>query len=444
VVILLIIAALASIFAVSGRLGQDLSIDEPFTAMALHQDRIAFHKTLTVDNLPAYYGLLHGWVALVGASDWGMRSLSVAVYAMAVVVVGLTAAELADTPAAVLAALFMACSTKLGLSHAATARPYALLGCLAAMALWLHVRLVDRPSLGVAITAVVVHTLGLFTHPSYALMIGACVLGPLAVATHWRDRGRAFLPLLSLAVYLGLWWPVVALGLVPRFWTVAPRSARRAWVCICVVGLSALAAAILISLTLKPIYAAGRTPMLILPAASVAFGVILTRGRSTLLPVAVAAWLLVDAVWYTAVSARGPDPAPSAASLRAVLSVARCGDRIVATGYAFAAVSYFAGRVGVPACLRIDAFPADVREHPAYFDVARFISHPEGAREEAQQLVATVPPGGRLWVFGDRDGYGSEAAELLDHVGLPLEQTLPLVGTGFSVVRLYARPADER
>jgi len=48
--------------------------------------------------------------------------------------------------------------------------------------------------------------------------------------------------------------------------------------------------------------------MPLLPAASVAVGVILTRGGSTLLPLAVAAWLLVDAVWYTAVSALGARP----------------------------------------------------------------------------------------------------------------------------------------
>jgi len=96
-----------------------------------------------------------------------------------------------------------------------------------------------------------------------------------------------------------------------------------------------------------------------------------------------------------------------------VLSIARCGDRIVAIGYAFAALSYFAGR-GMPGCLRSTRSPSTCGSTP-HTSTSAVISHPAGAREEAQQLVATVPFGERLWVFGSYDGYSSEAAGLLDH-----------------------------
>lgn len=92
-----------------------------------------------------YYLALHYWIAALGDSVPAMRALSVLAMAAAAAFVALTARDLAGTAAATAAGLVFAVVPSVS-RFAQEGRFYALAVCFAALATWLLVRALDRPS----------------------------------------------------------------------------------------------------------------------------------------------------------------------------------------------------------------------------------------------------------------------------------------------------------
>ena len=481
---LVAIAALAVTLAILGRAGQDFSNDEPFTALMLEKSATELRDVFVDDNIPLWYVLLRPWRALFGDTEWGLRSLSLAFYALVVIVTGVAGRRLAGPAAGLMAAWLVATSARIGLRFAATARPYALVCALAAGAIAGHLFLLGETShprrharLLVA-GLLLVHLAGLFTQPLYAFFAAACAIGSLVLSPDRRGVMVATLPLAAIGLYVALWWQTLtATFLLPTTswmtragltdliagflalwgwrngWVLAGAilalllvrrgawrevSTRGWYFCLAVAVLTI--AGMFIASGSKPVYSAASSPIVILPALALAIAVALDRLGSPRLTAVLALLVLSSAAAYAVEGIRSPDPAPSGASVAAVSREIQCGDRVVAAGVAFAPVSWYARRSGLPSCVSIEAFPQEVSHHPGWFDAASPAFRRPEFLAEAGSLAASLPPEARLWVFAADRGAGAEMTELLDDVpSLQLERRLPLAGTYFDHVRVYRR-----
>ena len=127
------IALAAVTAALAARWSHSLSVDEPFTALAVGQPHAALLDTLRHDNTPLTYLALKPWSRLVGDSELALRSLTAFSYGAAVLVTGMAGVLLAGARCGIIAALLMASSGSVGLLHAATIRPYAFLSLFSAL-----------------------------------------------------------------------------------------------------------------------------------------------------------------------------------------------------------------------------------------------------------------------------------------------------------------------
>jgi hypothetical protein len=350
-----------------------------------------------------------------------------------------TARLIAGSRAAWIAAGFVATSVTFGLQPAATVRPYALVTMFAALTLWAAV----RESLFLSFLA---HVLGLFTHPIFVffslssaaaggvlgerrtLLIGA-PLAAIAVyagawgtvftrtaalpATSWMPRPMAIDAVRGLLFWGDHATPILAAVLLGLLAVRGRRSVREhaswiAWLGLLIVLV--LAGTLAVSMV-RPVYLASRTPVLILPAAAVALGVVLADLAPALVACAVLALVAVSAVRYAARSAARPDPYPTRASLGAVAPRMRCGDVIIAAGLSYAPLLYYASMAGVPSCVTIRPFPDDVGDHPGWLDPSS--SRQSAFAQDAERLASSVGQNGTVWTFVARRGVGTDAGTAL-------------------------------
>lgn len=482
---LLAIAALAVTLAILGRAGQDFSNDEPFTALMLEKSAAELPGVFVDDNIPLWYVLLRPWRAILGDSEWALRSLSLACYALAVIVTGVAGRRLGGAVTGLMAAWLLATSARIGLRFAATARPYALLCALASAAIAGHLLLFEdlrrtrrhARLLGAGLLAV--HLAGLFTQPLYAFFAAACAVGSLIFSPDRRGLALAALPLAAIGLYAAFWsstltatfllpttswmtragltdlmagflalwgwrngWVLVGailtLLLVRRgAWS---EVSTRGWRFCLTVTVLAIAGIFVASSFSKPIYSAASTTIVVLPAVALAIASALVRLGSPRLTAVLALLVLSSAVAYAVEGITSPDPAPSQASIAAVSREIQCGDRVVAAGVSFAPVTWYARRNGFPSCLSIEAFPQEVSRHPGWFEASATAFRRPEFLAEAAALASSLPAAGRLWVFAAERGAGAEVTQLLDDVpALVLERRLPLAGTYFDHVRVYRR-----
>src|SRR5262249_39772884 len=104
-----LIAASAIALAAFARFHHDLSIDEPFTALAVAQPA-SLGATLVHDDIPLFYVLLLGWTRVFGASAFALRALSLAAFGAAIAFSAAAARIVASRRAAWLTAVLVACS----------------------------------------------------------------------------------------------------------------------------------------------------------------------------------------------------------------------------------------------------------------------------------------------------------------------------------------------
>ncbi len=125
-------------------------------------------------NPPTYYLLLHGWIALWGASEVALRSLSVVACTLCVPITYLLGRELAGKSLGLLGALvFALCPTSL--YFAQETRVYAMLMLAGAVLLWATaVFLRDSRSVKAAAFYALFGTLCLYLHATGLLFVVAC------------------------------------------------------------------------------------------------------------------------------------------------------------------------------------------------------------------------------------------------------------------------------
>lgn len=491
--LLLLLCAFVAVQALWMRHAHGLSIDEPFTANAIALGWPRLAEVFPHDNAPLYYVLLEAWTRLTGDSALALRSLSAAAFTLAVLVTGLSGRAAGGSGAGLLAALFVATSTGAGLLHAATARAYALVGLIAALAVWAGLRIVaggaSRLRLALAAAALcVVVVAGLFTHPLFLPFSAAIVVAAFAGGA--RSGARALLAVAGgIATYAAAWWPVLdqTLHLPATSWMGSPGlidlqnvplllwTARNGFMLVgCTLTLLFVAgrtafelvrrpAFVFVALAtalgllipfaasfVRPIYHSVRTTTLVLPALSLVFGLVLARFSKPALTAVIAFLFVASSVQYSATIARSADPNPTEASLSAVLAEAHCGDAIVAAGLSYSEITYFGTRLHAPSCLRVVPIPAEVAAHPGWLDEPSVLGRAEGLNREATALAATLARGQRAFVFGRSKGIGARVCRNVRAVldaGCPLLQTLELGGSFFDTVWVYgarAQPRSER
>ena len=160
---------------------------------------------------PLYYWLLKIWLALFGASEFALRSLSAI---LAVILVGLIygLGRRLFGPKVGLAAAFVAALSPFQVYYAQETRMYMLLALLSTLAVWLAVEVwwSDAtwplwPALGYTATV----TLGLYTQYAFPIML--VVINLVALVNLWQTRRRLWLwlglQLIPLLLYLP-WLPV--------------------------------------------------------------------------------------------------------------------------------------------------------------------------------------------------------------------------------------------
>lgn len=128
-------------------------------------------------NMGLYYLLLHFWVRVFGDSEAAVRSLTVALGALAVPAIVLLGTRLFGRPAGLIAGLLLATSPFF-LHYEQTARSYALLVTLVVLSSWLFVAELENHSRWTLVAYVLVSVLAVYTHyfASLVLLVQALTL----------------------------------------------------------------------------------------------------------------------------------------------------------------------------------------------------------------------------------------------------------------------------
>ncbi len=210
------VAALAALIGVGSR---SLWFDEAFSLRVAHLPVGRFVSTvLNAEPFNGlYYGVLKAWIRVAGDSPIAARMPSVLAAVVAVVATYLVGRRLLGERAGVIGAVFLAFHGLL-LQYAQEVRAYALATALVAVATWLLLRAVERPTIvrwGAYGVAAVLAVYGHF----FAAFVVAAHFVVLAVTPDWRPR-----PWLIAATYA-----VVAVASAPLAWWLLNTTVSRGW-----------------------------------------------------------------------------------------------------------------------------------------------------------------------------------------------------------------------
>jgi hypothetical protein len=416
-------------------------------------------------------------------------------------VIGRTTQRAARARAGLMAALLLAISTNMGQVHAATARPYALLGLLIALAT--HVTFIILSSFSPQVLAtpsfaapqslaapprrrwhillIGLHTLGLLTHPLYAFVLAALTLAAL-----WVSR-RAFRllvldglaasllfllvngPLLFKTILLPttVWMPVPSLGDladgVLNLWGAQKTKAIGLYLLILagfgmwrsqktratltqpviLIGLTCLAFTSLAPLVvsqIKPVYIETRGPVLFLPFACIVTAILIRQLDHRLISLAVLIVLSAAAALSAYQLWQGTERLPVRASLQTIVPQVTCEDVLILGSLSLSATEYYFRQFNAPACLQIETFPLDTATHPGWLDGPGLLTRLDLLHDEAQQTAARLSHiSGRVWFFYDSRFYPAIGDVLKFELSqqLVLDRTLTLRGAFFDSVLIY-------
>jgi hypothetical protein len=482
--------------------GRSLRIDEPLTANMMAEPLFQMlAERMRTSIRPVYFMLARLWTELFGESEIALRSISMLFFGLTIVTVGVTAKRIAGMPAGLIAALLVATSTGMGLVQAATARPYALLGLEAALAILLWVQLVPLPLLtgephsrtrplwqtaGLVALLILLNIVGLLTHTIFAFFVAAYIGVTILVSWRWfllLSVGGA----VSLGTFLLLrgpilfgvmegpsldWMPVPDLGDLKAAFDSLWGTRKTLIILAYVAGLLIVrfrqslgvlwsrafltSAGILVLTSLVPfvfsqykvVFNPERIPIMFLPPAALALAIFLGRVGWRPLTLLVMALVALGSV-NTAVRTFGEVNQPSAReSVQYVVEQAQCGDTLVLGGLSYAEVTYYLRRFDAPGCLQIETFPQDTADHPGWMDVVGLLDRRADLVTEARSTVARLADQteGQVWLFyNSADGpvittYGAEVTEIFKaeiDQALTLEQELNFRGSYFNHILVY-------
>lgn len=207
---------------------QSLSSDEGRSA-AMAQ--LTVPQIIAKSNLdshpPGYFVLLKAWSALTGRSEFALRMFSALMGVISIAAVYAIGTALFDRPSALLAALFAAVNP-FQVWYAQEAHMPALLAMVAALSIWLTIKVLNLPAkmIGgrfdrreaalIAVSFVLINTLGLYTHYTFPLIL----LAETLIFVIWlarrvinaRTGERKLSPMQTLMHGLRVW---LILNLIP-------------------------------------------------------------------------------------------------------------------------------------------------------------------------------------------------------------------------------------
>ncbi len=474
-----------------------LTIDEPTSANIAHAPMVEAIAQIKNNNDALLYPLfLKLWTKVFGESELALRSFSALCFALAILVVGITAARLRDASTGLIAAGLMAGSFNTGLTFASTARAYALLTLLTALTIFWYLEMAglyaSKPKpftqTRIALFAALL-TAGLVTHPLFAFFILALTAAALLIS--FRFFLRIVLSAgIAVAIYLLLWGGVIVehskMGFPATVWMTPPelRNLLRAYLnlwgetkTIGIAGLCLIFLAIAIwrerrftlrsdekiSLTLvvvcgfgvylysnlmTPIFHGARTPTLFLAAGCLLAASLLTRLSDRVAQwaaYALVAALMIDAAMNVYLETKTPQPYSARISVATVLRQAKCRDVLVASGESYSEIAYYLRRLGAPTCLRFIGFPSEIERHIGWLDAFGLLEDEAALDREIGRLMIALAQSGagaQVWLFRSRDPtYGHQ--QIADRLTARLDavygkaQALDLRGSFFDQVLIY-------
>jgi len=474
-----------------GTIRNSLNVDEPFSANAANFDWKGMFEFLSYDSAgatPLHYITLKIWRDIFGESEIALRSQSVLFFGLAIIVVGLTGKLAGDWRTGLIAPFLLTVSTGLALSHAVSARPYALLILLVSLAGYCYVQLLGihakepdaraRRIWFVLLTTV--HVLGLLTHLIYLFFMCGVALSALWISRKFFINvvlscaiacivyfssflpliylsflmpGLTFLPIPGIANLFGgyaMLWGTAKATLIVAYCAALIFLARRTlksklidiYVKTGVVIFLTASITPLVYSQFVPIFVESRTPMIFLPTACILAALVMTRLGYRVLTLGAVAVLAAASIRTSWENLNAPDLMPARESIAHVVANAKCGDMLL-VNLSIGEVVYYLRQYKALDCLEIQGFPFSIERHPGTVDFVDALAHPEPLIAEASVIVDTIQskPGMRAWMFYPGDDIPLQ--DVMDILKTQMDERLTQVdkldklGTFFKSILVY-------
>lgn len=461
---LLAIVVMAALLAATPGLSDSLTLDEPFTADKVNYT-IPRMLSLLWDDIqqPFYYVALRPWRVVFGESELALRAPSLILFSGTIVLTALAGRAIYGSMGGLVAGGLVALSN-LGLRYAVTARPYVLVGFLVALYLlivitWMRKRhdsdwLTARDGVFILILGFI-GALGMLTHIVFVFILAAFTFGSLVLSRRHAFRfglasvvagilflliwGSYFIHSLTLqsqnAFYqaprfgdllagyssiFGLNKSLVLLVLLLLLVVVQWRAVltflkQRSNLFLGLVMVLAVLLPFIFSLV-RPVFVAGRTPIIGLPVAAVLLGGLFALFERRWLVVAPIVALGLASSYVSLDQWLNSDRTQFADQVAYVLSESACGDMIISVGLTEGEVTYYLRRLDATACLVHAAFPVNdqgatwASSYTSYAEAQRTELETEASSLIAQAVDQDVQ---RLWIFAPTRYRNAVPAEIL-------------------------------
>jgi hypothetical protein len=490
----LVLVVTLSIAGVLTSLNRSLTIDEPFSA---NMANLPWAEMLAIFRqdpaLPVYYAILKFWVSLFGDSEPAIRSFSTICFALTIVITGITAKRIGGMFAGV-AATMLASISSVGMIFAGTARPYALLSLLTAISTLIFFTVLDvtqwksisgRRKIILFGGLIAVNLLALLTHPIFIFFMIGCSFAAW-IKNRQSFRVISFCNMVSVAIFLTAWgsflfqttslsaiswmevpdikdlihgylnlWGInetIALFLFILFASIGNFQSIRNFIMsqTGLIGLSIVLASSLLPFLIsqyRPVFDDSRTPALFFPLACVVVARLVTRFENRRLTFAFLA-ILVGFVNAAPILVENPPKVENSprTSMQYVLENAACGDVFIAGGISINEISYYMRHIHTPNCIKLQAFPISMRDHPGWMDASGLLENPDELLAESRLLMELVIDGlesdNHLWFFyeSESDSTSKPVLDILKNLldqEMVLAQTMRGYGTFFDSVLVY-------
>lgn len=479
-----------------------LHVDEAIAVFVARPGVAGILRLLPHDaDQPLYFILLHWWIGLAGISEAALRFPSLTFFLLAAWVAACLAREAAGSKRAALYAAFFYAASSEAIYQSMLARPYALMGLLAALSTLFFWKAFFSPQgsrraewgyAAANAAGILTHIWSIFLLPAQAL---ACVI-LLPRRRWWRV---AALQIASLAAFALIWGGIfveqlrapvttwtprmnfhealsmltqfygghrigAAFGLIsvllvlaqPKGWTRARELARKPGFLVLAITVAAgLGVAAMVSV-IRPVYYPDRYTIIVLPALAAGMGWAFSELASRRW---LGAWCCAIIAAYGAVAglqvtgqkpnlkwmgerlSRGFEAGADRSAASMLCREGSPGDWIVFTSLSGTAMEYYLGRMGCASRFHAVIFPASLAQHRGW---DRYPRNQQKLDAEARQLeesifsaVAPERSRPRIWIFN-----GLQEQENLAIAGnFPLEfqwiETLAVNGAAFRGLEVY-------
>jgi hypothetical protein len=489
-------AAVALIICVTG-VGRFVRLDEANSVIIASSSWRHIVEYLQQDNnLPLYYLMLHGWIAVAGIAEWSVHLPSVVFFLLAVVVTYGIGLEVSRNRLAAIYSAFFYLASSQAIHQAQKARMYSLLGFLAAVSTLLFVRIWLTESTRSPVVRhtsyalyILINAAGTFVHVWYFFLLFAqltcglilqpkklrslllalgVAVAPFAIlwsrflphqasigATDWMPRTHLrFFVGAFCEFYGGIPWGCAFIFVVILLCTQGARHVRRweEWprrqaFALAIIAVLCLTVPLLISYV-RPIYWPGRYTMIALPALATLLGCSLTafvdaEWRVVFAYCTLASLLVIQVRTRRQVFENSAHMYLETESDKdATLQLCRWTgqtDTLVFTGLTRAGVEYYIRRFDCRRNLKLVSFPVDTVEHLGWVRH----SNPETLSAEAEEIAyrfSQEDDNSRLWVILGQEG-GADQKLLIQLLNeqLVLSNQYALQGSLFNKVLVYIR-----